>query len=97
LIVQAIELAAQISRTLAAQQDASAAQQRAAEATRTAAAMASAAAQAAPRGAGWGFTKTGAEVLESARSARVAGERPHPNMRRAADSEPRVDPNEPDR
>lgn len=69
LIVQAIELAAQIARTVAAHQDATDAQCRAAEATRQAAAAA-----AVPvRAGGWQFTKTGGEVLESARSAWAVG------------------------
>lgn len=70
LVVQAIELAAQIARTIAAQQDATAAQRRAAEATRRAVSTANAPAQA---GGGWQFTKSGAEVLDSARTARAAG------------------------
>jgi hypothetical protein len=65
LVVQAIELAAQISRTIAAREDATAAQHRAAEATTQAAATTTAA----TRTGGWQFTKTGSEILEAARGA----------------------------
>lgn len=68
LVVQAIELAAQISRTIAAREDATAAQQRAAEATTQAAT----AATGATRAGGWQFTKTGSEILEAARGPRAA-------------------------
>jgi hypothetical protein len=69
LLVQAVQLAAQISRTIAARQEATQAQQRAAAATARAAELA------APSGrpGGWQFTRTGAEVLDSARTARAAG------------------------
>ncbi|SOD72909.1 relaxase/mobilisation nuclease-like protein [Jatrophihabitans sp. GAS493] len=69
LLLQAIQLAAQINRTIAARSEASAAQQRAARATSRVAELA-----AAPTTVGgWQFTRTGAEVLESARAARAAG------------------------
>jgi hypothetical protein len=67
LLVQAVQLAAQISRTIAARQDATEAQRRAA------AAVARAAEAAANRPGGWQFTKTGAEVIEAARTAQAAG------------------------
>ncbi len=93
LIVQAIELAAQISRTLAAQREATAAQRRAAEAARQAAVAA-----AAPvRGLGWQFTRTGSDVIDSARGARAAGMGPEPEVRRTAGPQPGLDPNEPGR
>jgi hypothetical protein len=69
LIVQAIELAAQIPRTIAAQQDATTAERRAAEAIRQAAEMAAAG----RGGGGWQFTRSGTEVIEAARQARAAG------------------------
>jgi hypothetical protein len=94
LLVQAIELAAQISRTIAAQRDATDAQRRAAEATRQAAASA-AAGPAPARGASmWQFTKSGAEVLEEARVARAAGGEPSVDSPRPAGPEPGIDPSE---
>lgn len=69
LLVQAIELAAQISRTIAAQQGATASQRRAAEATTQAATTTRGAAR-----GGWQFTQTGAEVLEASRTRRAAGD-----------------------
>lgn len=77
LVVQAIELAAQISRTLTAQHGATAASRRAAEVTRVAAMMA-----AAPRAAGWEFTRNGSEVIKSARSGINSGG-PRVDVRRA--------------
>ena len=69
LLVQAVELAAQIARTIAAQQEATAAQRRAAEATERALDVA-----ANPqRPAGWQFTRSGAEVIEAARQAQAGG------------------------
>jgi len=92
LIAQAAELAAQIARTLAAQRDATAAQRRAAEATRQAAATA-----AAPGRGRWQFTKTGSEVIESARGARAGGMETGTDMPRPTGREPSADPNEPGR
>lgn len=62
LLVQAIELAAQITRTIAAQQHATAAQQRAAAATARALATATAPA----RPVGWQFSKDGTACLRLA-------------------------------
>lgn len=72
LLVQAVQLAAQIARTIAAQQEATAAQQRAAAATARAAELATGR----NRTAGWQFTKTGAEVIDAARTAAAAGAAP---------------------
>ncbi len=94
LLVQAIELAAQISRTIAARQDATAAQQRAAAAT--AQALQTAIASARP-GAGWQSGKSGTEVLEAARAARAAGAEPNVDLPRAAGPAQGVDPNEQER
>jgi len=90
---KAIELAAQISRTIAAQQDATAAQQRAAAAT----AQALQTATSPTRPTGWQFTKTGSEVLESARGARVVGLENETDIPRPVAPAPAVDPNEPGR
>jgi hypothetical protein len=91
LIVQAIELAAQISRTIAAQQDATAVQRRAAEATRRAVDVENAPARGV---AGWQFTKTGADVIESARRDRAGGVEPSVDLPRPTGPEPGADPNE---
>jgi Relaxase/Mobilisation nuclease domain len=91
LIVQAIELAAQISRTIAAQQDATAAQCRAAEATRQAAATA-----ATPVRGGWQFARSGTEVLEAARQARAAGAEAEVDQLPPT-KEPGIGPTEPER
>ena len=69
LLVQAVELAAQIARTVAAQREASAAQQRAAAATERALSVLTSP----TRPAGWQFTRSGSEVIEAARQARAAG------------------------
>jgi len=63
-------------------------QRRAAEATRQAAATATAA----TRAGGWQFTKTGAEVIEAARSARAAGAEPSVDAPITAGPAPAVDP-----
>lgn len=65
LVTQAMQLAAQIARTMAAMEDATAAQQRAAAAMTRVAGLAAAA----ERPAGWEFSRTGAEVLEASRQA----------------------------
>jgi hypothetical protein len=70
LVVQAVELAAQIARTLAAQREASEAQQRAVLAVARAR---EAIAGLSPAGS-WGFTRSGAEVLAARRA--VAGQAP---------------------
>jgi len=70
LLIQAAQLAAQICRTIAAGQDATHAQHRAAEAAARAAEFAGGGSG---RPGGWQFTKSGAEVLDSARTARAAG------------------------
>lgn len=67
LLVQAVELATQIARTLAAQREASAAQQRAAVATERALSVLTTPA----RPAGWQFARSGMQVIEEARHARV--------------------------
>lgn len=94
LVVQAIELAAQISRTIAAQRDATEAQRRAAEATGQAAVTAATAAVPARGASMWQFTKSGAEVLEGARAARAVGTEPSLDMPSPAGPEPGVDPSE---
>lgn len=91
LLVQAIELAAQISRTIAARQDATAAQRRAAAAT--AQALQTATASARP-GAGWQSGKSGTEVLEAARAARATGAEPSVDLPRTSGPQQGVDPNE---
>ena len=63
LVTQAMQLAAQIARTMAAMEDATAAQQRAAAAMARVAGLAAAA----ERPAGWEFSRTGADVLEASR------------------------------
>lgn len=93
LIVQAVELAAQISRTIAAHQDATAAQHRAAQATAHAGTTASAPA----RAPGWQFTKTGDQVLKSARNARAAGSESDMGPPRQPAPAPGLDPHEPGR
>jgi hypothetical protein len=93
LLVQAIELAAQISRTVAAQQDATAAQRRAAAAI----AQAQQTATSSTRPAGWQFSKRGAEVIEAARGARAAGAESDADLPRTSGPEHGVDPNEPGR
>lgn len=70
LITQAMQLAAQIARTMAAMDDATAAQQRAAAAIARVAGLAASA----QRPAGWEFARTGTEVLEAARQAAETGE-----------------------
>jgi hypothetical protein len=90
LVIQAIELAAQISRAIAAQHGATPAQRRAAEATRQAAATATTRG----RGDGWQFTKVGAEVIESARGKRAAGAGPGVDVPPPTGPEPGVDPPE---
>ncbi len=92
LIVQAIELAAQILRTIAAQQEATVAQHRAAEATRQAVETAAASS----RGGGWQFTRSGTEVLEAARQARAAGAETVVDQMPTA-AEPCIGPHEPER
>lgn len=91
LLLQAIELAAQISRTIAAQRDATDAQRRAAEATRQAAASAAAAPAPARGESVWQFTKSGAEVLDEARAARTAGAEPNVDSPRTAGPDPGID------
>ena len=93
LLVQAIELAAQISRTIAAQQDATAAQRRAAAAT----AQALQTATAPGRPAGWQFSKSGTEVIESARNARGSAAAAEMDVSRTPGPAPGVEPNEPGR
>jgi hypothetical protein len=93
LLVQAVELAAQIARTLAAQREASAAQQRAAAATERALSVLTSPA----RPAGWQFTRSGAEVLEAARQARAAGAELDVDQPRSATPEQGVEPPEPGR
>jgi len=88
LVVQAVQLAAQISRTIAAQMDATEAQRRAAAATAHAAEVAGAAG----RPGGWQFTKTGTEVLDSARAARAAGADAAVDAPRSAAAEQRQQP-----
>ena len=90
LVVQAIELAAQVSRTITARQDATAAQRLAADATRQAAATATVV----TRAGGWQFTKTGAEVIEAVRGAHAAGAEPGVDAPLTARPEPGVDPTE---
>jgi hypothetical protein len=90
LLVQAIELAAQISRTVALQQDATAAQRRAAAATAQALQTATTPA----RPSGWQFSKSGAEVIEVARDARAARAEPAGDLPRTPSPEQDVNPNE---
>jgi hypothetical protein len=91
LVVQAVELAAQIARTLAAQREASEAQQRAVLAVARAQ---EAIAGLSPAGS-WGFTRSGAEVLAARRAAAEqapasGGSRSAPAPRPSRD--PGVDP-----
>lgn len=69
LVVQAVELAVQIARTLAAQREASAAQHRASASTERA--LRALTSPTVP--AGWRFTRSGAEVFQTTRQARAAG------------------------
>jgi len=78
LMVQAVQLAAQISRTIAARQDATEAQRRAAAAT----ARAADAAGASTRPSGWQFSKTGAEVIDASRTSQAVGGGPTANVPR---------------
>jgi hypothetical protein len=93
LLVQAIELAAQISRTIAAHQDATSAQRRAAAAT--AQALQTAAAPGRP--AGWQFSKRGTEVIGSAREARGSATAAEMDVSRPSAPAPGAEPNEPGR
>jgi hypothetical protein len=91
LLVQAVELAAQITRTIAAQQEATAAQRRAAEATERALSVITSPV----RPAGWQFTSSGTEVIEAARQARVADAATEAEQMRPAAPETGVEPSEP--
>ncbi len=93
LVVQVIELAAQITRTIAARHDATAAQHKASQATRQALATACDPAYV----GGWHFTRTGTEVIESARRARVAAPRAEVDAPHPAGQEHAAVPNEPGR
>ena len=93
LLVQAVELAAQIARTIAAQQEATAAQRRAVEATERALSVLSSP----PRPAGWQFTRTGAEVIEAARQARAGSVALEADQPQPPQPEHGVEPPEPSR
>lgn len=93
LLVQAVELAAQIARTIAAQQEATAAQRRAADATERA--LSVVANQ--PQPTGWQFTRSGAEVIEAARQARAGSDTLEVDQPRPSTPEPWLEPPGPSR
>lgn len=93
LLVQAVELAAQIARLLAAQRESSAAQIRAAHATEHALSVVTSAV----RPAGWQFTRAGSEVIESARQDRAASADNEAEQVRAIVPEQAAEPLRPDR
>ena len=93
LVVQAVELAAQISRTIAAHQDATAAQRRAAEATRMRRDRDRRSTRRRVRAA---VTKTGAEVMEPAREQRAAGGELGQDTSSRSGPDPRMELPEPD-